>query len=112
LTIGVGRNLEATGISREEAIYLLQNDIARVYGELFQALHPWFNHLAPIRQDVLINMAFNMGTEGLLKFTKTLALLEEDKYDEAADEMLHSTWATQVGDRATELSQIMRTGVR
>jgi lysozyme len=47
---------------------------------------------------------------GLLAFDKTLALVEAGNYDEAATEMLNSRWATQVGARATRLSQQMRTG--
>jgi lysozyme len=63
-----------------------------------------------VRADVLVNMAFNMGVNGLLKFKKMIAAIDDRNYDEAAIEMLNSRWAVQVGKRANELSKQMRTG--
>ena len=53
-------------------------------------------------------MAFNMGTNGLLKFKKTLALIESGDYQTASAEMLNSRWAKQVGSRAEKLSERMK----
>jgi len=39
-----------------------------------------------------------------------LAALAVDDYELAADEMLDSKWAIQVGKRAIELSRMMREG--
>lgn len=110
LTIGVGRNLTDVGISAAESDTLLTNDLNKVITDLTAKL-PWFYTLNPARQTVLINMGFNMGVPGLLKFVNTLALIQAGKYDEAATAMLQSKWATQVHGRATELANIMRTGV-
>jgi lysozyme len=63
-----------------------------------------------LRQRVLIDMAFNMGTTGLLGFTGTLARVEQRDYAGAAAGMLASRWASQVGKRATALADMMRTG--
>lgn len=109
LTIGYGRNLDASGISRQEGEYMLDNDINRVIGELHKEI-PWFGSLDFVRQDVLTNMAYNLGTEGLLKWKNTLEDIKEGRYDKAADRMELSLWAGQVGDRAKELSNQMRTG--
>lgn len=106
LTIGVGRNLESVGISRDEAMLMLDNDILRVQTEVVKAL-PWTVSLDRPRCDVLLNMAFNLGTAGLLKFAKMLAAVEAGEYATAAKEMLDSKWATQVGARAEELAAIM-----
>ena len=108
LTIGVGRNLEARGISRAEAQFMLENDIVEVIGELDQ-LFPEWQELSEVRQMVLINMAFNLGTFGLLNFKRTLGYIKAEDWDNAADEMLRSEWAEQVGDRALRLSEAMRT---
>ena len=109
LTIGVGRNLDDRGITKEEALYLLRNDIKEVGLDVSSNL-PWFASLCPARQDVLVNMAFNLGIEGLLKFKNTLKHVQAGEYDLAATGMLESKWAGQVGARASRLAQMMRTG--
>ena len=109
LTIGVGRNLDDVGITEQEAMILLDNDIERTKLDLLKAL-PWINKIDSVRQDVLINMAFNMGIGGLLGFKNTLASVQSGNYADAADKMLQSKWAGQVGLRASELSNMMRTG--
>ena len=106
LTIGVGRNLEANGISRAEAMFMLENDIVKVMNELDDQL-PWWKELSTVRQHVLVDMAFNMGTFGLMKFQKTLQAIKEERYADAAAEMLDSKWADQVGNRAVALSRAM-----
>ena len=111
LTIGCGRNLEGTGLTYDEAMFLLDNDIQRVMRELRKRLS-WWAGLDPTRWQVLINMAFNLGVGGLLKFKNMLADLEGGNYEHAAKEMLDSDWAIQVGARATELAEQMRTGQR
>jgi len=57
-----------------------------------------------------MNMCF-MGIQKLLKFKKMLAAAEAGDYDKAADEILDSKYAKQVGARATRLAQMMRTGL-
>lgn len=105
-TIGVGRNLEDKGLSTEEVYYLLENDISYTEADLRKKLC-WFKNLTINRQDVLVDMAFNLGISGLLKFKKTLKLIEEGNYKLAAKEMLKSKWATQVKNRAKHLSLMM-----
>lgn len=109
LTIGVGRNLDDKGITKAEALLLLDHDINEVVMALHRKL-PWFDYLGLARQDVLVNMAFNMGVTALLKFKKMLAAVEAGDYHRAADEMLASKWAGQVGRRATRLAVVMREG--
>ena len=106
LTIGVGRNLEANGISKAAAMFMLENDIVKVMNELDDQL-PWWKELSTVRQHVLVDMAFNMGTFGLMKFQKTLQAIKEERYADAAAEMLDSKWADQVGNRAVALSRAM-----
>lgn len=108
LTIGVGRNLETKGISREEALFLLRNDIKEIERALSK--YDWYTKLDPIRQKVLIDMCFNLGLAGLLQFRRMITALNLGDYETAADEMLASKWAKQVGARAQRLAQMMRTG--
>jgi len=107
LTIGVGRNLQDNGIGKAEAQFMLENDIVRIIKELDLML-PFWRDLSPNRQAAVVNMAFNLGTFGLSKFTKTIELLRSEKFDEAGDEMLRSRWADQVGDRALRISQVIK----
>jgi lysozyme len=108
-TIGVGRNLTDKGISHEEAVMLLGNDIARIETDFLQRL-PWIADLNAVRRRVLFDMAFNLGVDGLLTFTHTLAAIKQGDYEGGARGMLASKWATQVGRRASRLAQMMRTG--
>jgi len=64
--------------------------------------------LSTVREGVLINMIFNLGRPRFMKFKKFLKALQEKNYKKASEEMLNSRWASQVGDRATELAQKMR----
>jgi len=109
LTIGVGRNLEDRGITKQESAYLLDNDIRQVCAELRKHL-PWFGDLGAARQAVLIDMAFNLGTSGLLSFKRALGHIRCCEYEAAAAEMLDSRWANQVGERARRLAWMMETG--
>lgn len=109
LTLGIGRNLEDKGISEKEALSMLNNDVDEFYSKLAKKI-PWFLNLDDARQNVLVNMAFNLGINGLLSFEMTLKLIECGDYHNAANEMLNSKWARQVGNRAYELSTQMATG--
>lgn len=108
LTIGVGRNIEDIGITKEEALYLLDSDISRICQELDKAL-PWWRDLSDTRRRVLVNMGF-MGVPKLLGFVKALAAMKAGNYEEASRQMYESRWAGQVGQRATRLCEMMRTG--
>ena len=109
LTIGVGRNLSDRGISSDEAQFLLGNDIRIVESDLNERL-PWWNRLSDARQRVLANMCFNLGIVRLLGFKTTLEFIRTEQWDKAADGMLQSIWAHQVGQRAVRLSEMMRNG--
>lgn len=109
VTIGVGRNLTTTGISREEALGLLRHDLARTEAGLRQR-YPWFDRLDPMRQRVLVDMAFNLGLAGFARFTDMITAVASQRWEHAARAMLKSRWATQVGARANRLAAMMRTG--
>ena len=129
-TIGIGRNLEDRGISKEEfdhmdipnmnviyehgineadARYLAKNDVQIVEEELLAA-HPCVAELDAVRQLVLVDMAFNMGVPRLRKFKKMWAAVYEKDFMTAAKEMLDSRWANQVKSRSVKLANMMHTG--
>lgn len=108
LTIGVGRNLEDKGITHDEAMILLCNDIKEITGQLER--HSWYVALGPVRRKVLIDMAFNLGMAGLMGFKQMIEALKRADYERAADEMIYSRWYRQVGERGRRLERMMRTG--
>lgn len=74
-TIGVGRNLETKGLSKAEIFYLLENDIldAKLYLlDIFKDFHS----LSEARQNVLIEMVFNLGNGGFKKFKKLIEAIK------------------------------------
>jgi len=112
LTIGVGRLIDERkggGISHEEAMHLLDNDIKTTLGEC-DRMFDWFDDLDEVRKVVVLNMVFNMGLSNFMGFRKTIYFISASAYESAAKEMLDSKWATQVGRRATHLSGMMESG--
>ena len=109
LTIGVGKNIEDNGITLEEAEYLLQNDIAEARSQLLHAF-PWMGELNDARISAMINFTFNVGIGTVKKFKNTLSCMQSGEWDKAADEMMDSRWARQVGNRAIEVTDQIRTG--
>ena len=110
LTIGIGRNLDDCGISQSEAYVMLINDIMNCEKQLQAKIPDIYNGLDEVRKSVLLNMCFNLGINGLLGFKNTLAFIKAGDWERAANNMLVSRWAKQVGCRAIELSELMRKG--
>lgn len=109
LTIGYGINIEHTGLRPHEADYLLASRLAEAKRELHSTL-PWTKDIDHTRQSALIDMVYNLGIVRFLGFKKAIAHMERKMWNEAAHEMLDSKWAGQVGYRAAELAEMIRTG--
>jgi len=109
LRIGLGRDFESEPMTRHEANFLLDNDIFNsIQGA--KRLGIDFESLDDVRKNVIVNMTFNLGLGKLRKFKRTLKYLKERRYADTSVEMLDSKWALQVNERATELSEMMKTG--
>lgn len=109
LTLGYGHNLDAKGITIKVAEAILREDIDDVLDDLDRHL-PWWRTLDGERQTVVAEMCFNLGIGGLLTFRNTLTAMETGRYADAAEGMLKSKWAGQVGQRAVRLARVMMTG--
>lgn len=107
LTIGYGRNLDDKGVSEFEATEMLWADAV----ESMDWATEEFPELDEVRQAVIANMHFNLGPARLRLFHKMYQALRVGAYSTAADEMLDSKWAKQVGSRADELATQMQTGL-
>lgn len=135
-TVGVGRNLEGKplttgeqqyvlgcsdltskqvisilrrcGITRDDALFLLANDIDDAVADLRR--FSWFEALDPIRRKVMIDMRYNLGPTKFREFRRMIAALENHDYNTAADEMKDSKWYWEVKTRSRRLVKMMRTG--
>ena len=110
-TIGVGRNISETGLGldNKEIEYLFSNDILRIRKEL-EDEYPWFARLDTVRQDALIDISFNLGQTVLRKFKNALHAMSKKQYEQAADEFMDSRWSKQVGNRAVEVTNMIKYG--
>lgn len=108
-TGGVGRNLSDCPFSDDEIQLMLTNDILTATSSA-RRLVKCFDQLDDVRQEVLVNMAFNLGYSRLAGFRNFLAYVNSGEFIKASSEMMNSKWAVQVGSRATRLSMAMKTG--
>lgn len=108
MTIGIGRNLDDNGVSDAVIDLMFEEDLTATIAWVNRNL-AFFPKLTTNRQNVLLDMAFNLRGR-LLGFTNFLAALNAGDYERAAVEMMDSVWAKQVGARATELADMMRAG--
>lgn len=110
-TIGVGHTpaFEGQVIRADMVDSLLIGDLAEAQSEMLTSI-PWVQSLDPIRYCVLWNMVFNMGIEHLIEFKNMLSACKMRNWKEASKQMMDSLWATQVKERADELSDQMSTG--
>ena len=109
LTIGCGRNLDDNGITVLEAKMLLRHDLTQTRFGL-EKVFPGFSGLSRPRRMALIDMCFNLGLSRFLQFKQMLAAVVAGDFTRAAEEMLSSRWAEQVGQRAQTLATMMREG--
>lgn len=126
LTIGYGTNLgklilppgvsfkqvriqPANGVTITISEALLLNVLLPSIAELRSAI-PWLDQLDEVRQRVLADMAYNLGTPGLLRWPIFLGQVQRGEFQAAAANMRSTRWARQVGARAVHLSYMMEHG--
>lgn len=111
-TIGIGTLIdERKGgkLTIDECFYLCRNRIELRRKDL--SLYPWFSKQDKVRQDALVELAFNLGTNGLLGFKRMIAALGTNNYSLAVKELKDSKWSTQVSKaRADDISHRLLTG--
>lgn len=116
-TVGVGHNMESSPLpddctfplTDDQISFLLKGDIKNTINDLNSKI-PWWSKMCEVRQRVIVNMCFNLGIGKFLGFKNTLACMQTGDYIGAAAGMAASTWAVQVGNRATRLISAMTTG--
>lgn len=106
LTIGVGRNIEDKGITENEAMYLLENDINECIADC-RKLFPGWEQLTENRKIALLDMRFNLGPTRFRGFRRMIAAIKDGDFKRATTEMEDSVWFRQVGNRAVTLRKMM-----
>lgn len=107
LTIGYGHNLD-NPISEEVAELILIDDLHVVLMDLV-SIFP--NNIFSVNRYVaLLDLMFNLGKSRFLTFKKMIRAINEEDWDKAADELLDSKYATQVGQRANNNANLLRKG--
>lgn len=123
LTVGVGHNMESSPLPKDMQAYLdaneritnamvdelLTSDIAAAKFSC-EFIFPEFHAFTTARQNALIDFVFNVGVGTAQKFKKAIHAVNIGHWDEAAEEMLDSTWAKQVKGRAIEITDMIREG--
>lgn len=106
LTIGIGRNLDDRGITKKEALFMLDTDVQLTFNSL-NNLFSNFSLLPELVQLVLIDMHFNLGPTRFKKFKKMISAVKSEDYSQAAYEMQNSKWYHQVKGRGESLKNMM-----
>ena len=97
-TIGVGRCIHegrGRGLTTDECFYLLKNDL--IYFRNLLLKYDWFTKQDVVRQNALVELAFNLGVNNLLGFKNMISALSVNNYALAAKELIDSSWSQQVG---------------
>jgi len=111
-TIGVGRLIDKKrggGLSDDEIEYLLNNDIKRVMQEA-QLTFSWFNELNDARKSAILNMCFQLGTNGVAKFQNMIRAILIKDWEAAYHHALDSRWAQQTPKRAERVAWKLKNG--
>lgn len=115
-TAGIGHLLAGKGyrvgqkVSAAQISAWFKQDVAGAISGAKKDIGPAYDHLNEARKMVVIDMVFNLGTAGFGGFHATIHAIQTGAYAKAAENMLQSLWAKQVGNRAIENARIMRTG--
>ncbi len=103
-TIGYGTKLP---LNRDEAELLLNYRLKIAKQSLLKKID-FLEDLPEDKQDILFEMSYQLGVNGVLKFKKMLYALEIRDYDLASAEMINSKWFNQTKNRASKLAKEMR----
>ena len=120
-TIGVGQRIGPKGAPLKLYEFTVSKPLAAVWlaekvKETMDDMDKYQNIKAAMsacnepRQAVLISMAYQMGADGLSKFTNTLKSVAAERWHEAQAGMLASLWAKQTPSRANRHAIQMLTG--
>jgi len=113
-TVGVGHLVRPADmlqvgdrITPEQCDIFFDYDLARTVVDCKREIEGWADFPDEV-QEILANMAYNLGITGLLKFKNTFSFLRSKNYDKAANALVASRWYSQVGNRSKRLVARLR----
>lgn len=109
-TIGIGHKLDSIPLSDKAIYQILQDDIEHTEQELHRVIPYWHEGLNEERQNVIVEMAFQLGATGVKGFKRMWEAIKAENFQLAAKEMTNSRWFKQTPNRAEALAERMRKG--
>ncbi len=106
----IGRPVQSgDSILPDDAKRLLRADLYTAILDA-QGLFERFEEMNSVRQEVLVNLAYNIGRTSLSGFVRLRMAAQQLDYKGMAEEMVDSLWFKQVKSRAQRLVAAMRVG--
>jgi lysozyme len=102
-TIGYGTKLPLT---EKECAFILGSRLIEKEYELEEA-SSIYRSLPQSKQKIVLEMAYQLGVNGVMNFKKMWFALQKNDYATASKEMLNSKWAKQTPNRANQLALLM-----
>ena len=96
-------------ITEAEGAWLLETRLADTHARLAKAWKP-YGGLNLARQGALLDMAYELGVDGLLGFHDMLAALDRGDWAAASTAALDSLWASEVPMRAIVIAAALKNG--
>ncbi len=107
-TIGYGFLVDALELQEDVCNVILYRKLEKLVKDIKFNMR-WFDDMPEKIQDVIINMCYQLGVAGFMKFKKTIQLLKNKQWNRASVEMLNSRWGReQTPQRALRLSKIVK----
>ena len=95
-----------TYITEEESLNILTNRVSEKHLDLLERVD-WYKDLPPKVKGVIIEMCYQLGTSGMLKFKKMISNMKDKNWKGAAEEMKDSLWYRQTTSRCERLAEIV-----
>ena len=102
-TIGIGTRMP---LSEAEAELILKHRLNEKISHILQE-KPIIMTLSQERQEVIFEMCYQLGVNGVLKFRNMWTAIEAHDFATAAAEMLNSKWHSQTPQRAEAMAREM-----
>ncbi len=112
-TIGYGYNLsvyfyEGKRITKPQAYGLLTDILKENHKTLLS--YGWYKNLDAMRRMVILDLSYNLGLSGLLKFKQFIKAIEDKNYALAVERLQKSPYFNQVRKRASRNMEVLKLG--
>ncbi len=108
-TIGYGYNLSVYSYEgkRITKAYGLLTDILKENHRVILS-YGWYKNLDAMRRMVILDLSYNLGLNGLLKFKQSIKAIEDKNYALAVERLPKSPYFNQVKKRASRNMEILK----